>query len=829
MKPPAAAHRFDGWELRADEHLLLVQGVPAKIGRPAFRLLLALIEGQGRVVAKEVLIAAGWPGRVVEDNNLTVQITALRRALGQARVIVNVSGMGYRLAATPLPASEAPAPAPAPAATPAGLIGREADLAQLAALVHRSPLVSVVGTGGVGKTTLARAVLEALGSGWRDGVHWIDLAPQPRDAPLPQIVARALSVLPDAAGGISEDLISLLSQLQALVVLDNCEHLLGEVAALVAALLPHAGGIRWLVTSQEPLRLADEMVFRLLPLQVPAAGAELGEALASGAMALLLARVRGANPAFELRPSELATAVALCRHLDGLPLALEMAAARVATLGLRAVGEQIDQRLRLRAATRGAPARHHTLLQTFEWSYGLLSPVEQRVFRRLAPFVGGFTAQMAQQLCCGTEDGAALDGWEMLDALSALVEKSLVQRLGAGSPAAPDRLHLLESARDFARLQLQAAGEAERVQRRHAEIVADAFELAQYELERWRDADWAAKYAPERPNLGVALGWACAARDPALLARLVAALARLDTFAHSEAEVVRHPVPLEVLQQAPLPLRAQACLEFGWAHYLHGHRETGSGLLQGALDDFEALGDVAGVYATLTCLIRMLRGRPGQQAVVAAMWQRLQQIDERVVPLRSRLHCSTSVAFHFDGAGNIEHLRRLQRIAQSAGFDHQAAACQLYITNELLQAGRLEEAVAVAHHMLRADRAGLSLRALTAHNLALALVRLGRFEDAHRAAQVLMRALPGAADLVMDLFAWVALQVGRREDAALMAGRSAQLKRERDWLSEPTEAALIHETVQRLEAELGDAVVAQLQALGAAMATADVLALARPA
>ena len=832
LPPGGAVHRFKGWELRTDEHLLLVDGRPVRLGRPGYKLLLALVEAAGRVLSKEALMQAAWGDRVVEDNNLRVQITALRERL-PVDTIVNVPGFGYRLSAEPLP-EPVPTPRPGtagPVSGGAALFGRAGDLAAVCAQLRERPLVSVVGTGGVGKTALAHAVLEATRAEWTDGAHWLDLAPLRSGTPLLPLVARLLGLVPEAGATPSDDFVRSLVQRQALVVLDNCEHLLGDVIELLRPLLGPGGSVRFLATSQETLRLDAGAVYALAPLTLPRAGAEPAALQDSSALALFTSRVCAADPRFHFGPDELEKAAELCRQLDGLPLALEMAAARVATLGLEVVSAQIGERLRLRSTARDAPRRQSTLLETFNWSYGLLSPVEQRVFRRLEPFVGGFTPQMAQQLCCGVEesvaDSPALSSWEMLDALSALVEKSLVQRAPPGLTLPSDRRHLLESARDFARLQLDSSGETARVRRRHAEIVADTFELAPYELERWRDAEWAAKYAPERRNVGEALRWACTEREPALLARLVAALAQLDTFALSDPEVLAYPVPIDVLLQAPPRQRARACLEYGWAYYLAGNRETGTRLLEQARADYEALDDVPGVFAALVRLVRMIRGRPGLDAQAAGLWARLQAIEGPEIPLRTRLSCHISVATHFEARADIERLWRLQRIAHSSGFDGHAARCQLHITDELLSTGRYEEAAAVARGMLRDHTAttGPGLRTVVCQNLALALVRLGRFDEARAPAQMLLRAMPSAAHLVMDLFAWVALQTGRAEHAAQIAGRSTQIKRERDWASEPAEHALIDETLAGLRTALGDAVLAEQMKYGAAMTTPDVMAL----
>lgn len=827
----AAVHHFRGWELRTAQRLLLVDGRPAKTGRPAYNLLLTLVQGEGRAVSKHELMAVVWPGRVVEENNLTVQITALRKLLG-AQAIATVPGFGYRLESL---RADTPAAGPPDTGVPnaLALCGRDIDIQTLRPLLGEAPLLTIVGTGGVGKTSLARALLAQPGLHWRDGVHWIDLAPLRSPAPLLQRVAEALGMWPGIAPRGTEELLLSLAQRQALIALDNCEHLLAEVVAVLGPLLQRAPGIRWLATSQAPLRLEGETVYRLMPLELPAPGVPLARAAASGALALFCQRAEAADRRFTLDEAGLALAVDLCHRLDGLPLAIEMAAARVATLGLRGVHEQIDQRLRLRSSNRDAPARHHGLLQTFEWSYGLLPPVEQRVFRRLEAFADGFTAQMAMRLCCDLPgDAEPLDGWALLDALAALVDKSLVQRgpaVGAGghgAHAARERLHLLESARDFARLRLDDAGEHSAVQRRHAEVVAAAFDTAQRDHELGRDDDWGPVYLPERRNVCVALAWACTDGSPDLLARLVAALGLLDAFAYRQAEVVDYPVPLEKLAAAAPLLRAHAHAEFGWAHGRDGDRELGIRLLLGALADFEALGDVAGRYAALLRLIRLRMGHPDGDDDARGLWQRLCAIDESQVPLRLRLACKSSETSRFDGQHSVERLQELHRIAEHAGFDAQAATCRLNITDELLRRGRFEEAAQTAAAMLQKGEPLPRVQALIRFNQAHALMCLGRTAEAREAAHAMLRVLPGHAHLVLDLFAQVAVQQGRHEDAALMAGCSAQVKRERHFISGPAEARVIDHTLAALHDAMGAGPRTELMQMGAGMAVADVLALA---
>lgn len=516
----------------------MIDGQAAKIGARAFDVLLTLIDRRGQLVTKHDLFDAVWPGLVVDENNLVVQVCSLRKLLGP-EVIATIPGRGYRFAADEIgqrreadtqPETAAPQPASAASALPEtlpALIGREDDLVALNALLPLNRLITLVGAGGIGKTRVARQLLHDQRRAGKP-IAWIELASLVGPGLVTGCIASGLGVQ-TGAGDPLKGLANALRRSSLLLALDNAEHVADDVSAAVEALLAEASGIRVLVTSQVGLRLPGERVYRLGALDGPSDDVSLEDAQSFGAVSLFVKRAQEADRRFALTRDNVAAVVNLCARLDGLPLAIELAAARVPLLGVVALADALDHRLSLlTAGRRGAPQRQATLRGALEWSHSLLSSDEQAVFRRLSVFAGSFTLEAARRLAAGTtaesDAASALGEWEVVDALGALVDRSLV----AANTAALPRYRLLESPRALAVEKLLDAGEADAYRRRHAELLIEQLEGASDDWGEMSDRDWSVKYPVEVDDLRVALDWALGERgDRSLGVELTASSARL--------------------------------------------------------------------------------------------------------------------------------------------------------------------------------------------------------------------------------------------------------------------------------------------------------------
>jgi predicted ATPase/DNA-binding winged helix-turn-helix (wHTH) protein len=506
---------FGPFRLLATRRLLLEGNKPVRLGSRAFDILAALVERAGEVVGKEELIARAWPQTFVEDSNLKIQVSALRRALGDGqdghRYVVTVPGRGYNFVA-PVRLEEPPQAPPPPAVASSTThnlpfavtrtIGRDEAVAALVARLSRHRLVTIVGPGGIGKTTVALAVAERMIAHHEDGVWLVDLARLGDPRLVPSAVATVLGLeirTHDALPG----LIAGLRDQQMLLLLDTCEHVIDAVASLAAAVLSGAPGVTILATSREPLGVTGEREYRLGPLSSPQASSRLTAAAAAAfpAVQLFVERVTAIAEDFALTDANVPPVVKICRKLDGLPLAIEFAAPRVEAFGVEGLAARLDDSLLLAGQRRAAMPRHRTMRAVADWSYGLLSEDEQLFFRALGIFAGGFTVESAAAVAME----AAESGIDAIDRLADLVAKSLVVADVSGPEP---RFRLLDTTRAYATEKLEESGEHQRIARRHAEYYRDLLERADDEAAARPTDEWLADYAREIDNLRAALDWA---------------------------------------------------------------------------------------------------------------------------------------------------------------------------------------------------------------------------------------------------------------------------------------------------------------------------------
>jgi predicted ATPase/DNA-binding winged helix-turn-helix (wHTH) protein len=531
---PAIA--FGPFRLLPAQRLLLDGDRPVRLGSRAFDILTALVERAGEVIGKDELMARVWPQTFVEEANLKIQVSALRRALGDGqdghRFVVTVPGRGYNFVA-PVSREETSQALPPPSIVPVGLhnlpalvtrmIGREEAEAAIMSRLSRQRLVTVVGPGGVGKTTVVLAVAEQMTADYQHGVWLIDLAPLGDPRLVPSTVATVLGLRIRTEHPLSGLLAGLIDK-RMLLLLDNCEHVIDGAASLAAAILSGVPGINILVTSREPLGVAGEHEYRLGPLSGPQRSSELSaaEAAAFPAVQLFVQRVSAVVEDFALNDANAPLVCEICRRLDGLPLAIEFAAPRVEVLGVKGLAAHLHDSLPgLGARRRAALPRHRTMRAVLDWSYGLLSENEQRFFRALGIFAGGFTVEATAAV---VRDASATRV-DAIDGLADLVAKSLVVADVSGTSP---RFRLLDTTRAYAIEKLDASGERERIACRHAEYYRDLFERAEGEASARSDDEWLADYAPEIDNLRAALDWAFSARgDRPIGVALTAAAAPL--------------------------------------------------------------------------------------------------------------------------------------------------------------------------------------------------------------------------------------------------------------------------------------------------------------
>ncbi|MFL1526595.1 ATP-binding protein [Pseudomonas sp. O230] len=723
---PVQALHFGPYRIYPGQRLVMEAGQPLRLGRRAMDILLILLEHAGNVVSKQELIAGVWPKSVVEDINLRVHMAALRKALGDGqngqRYIITVAQRGYSFVAPyslePIeqhPSNDAPAPSghnlPVRRTR---MIGRQSLVDSLMVQLSRQRFITLVGPGGIGKTTVALRVAEQLIGRYRDGIRLLDLAPI-ND---PKMITAHLATLLELSLHDAEPmngLATFLRDRQMLLVIDNCEHLLDAIALLSESLLRAAPDVHILATSRESLRAEGEFVQRLESLDCPPPIAVLNraQALSFSALQLFVERAMASHDSFELSDDELPLAIEICRRLDGIPLAIELAAAQVGGLGVSGLLTQLQGSFRL--LTQGCQTtlgRHQTLRATLDWSFELLSACEQTCLRRLGVFRGGFTLESAAAVIVGEH----IEPCEVFGSITQLVAKSLLN-VEVGDEEVFYRL--LDTTRSYALEKLDQAADLAGTRERHAERCLALMHQAQQDWELIATATWLERYARSLEDLRAALDWGLNAQGPQALAiRLVAT----STPLWQEMSLLKeHGVyvrkALALLDAAPEPcprLKMALKLALGSACY---HTQGGTAETVEAFVSARTLArqcnDVAGqlravsghMAVNLSCANYQMALEQSQQ------FDRLGLHGDAVLSLST--HRLRVLALHFAGDQGLARVNAeevLQRMAQSGHlnrFTHgfgvqydQSVAALTILARILWLQGRPEQAWRTARQAL---------------------------------------------------------------------------------------------------------------------------------
>jgi len=564
---------FGPFQLVPRRQLLLLDGRAVKLGGRAFELLHLLIQRRGELVSKDELMEAAWPGTFLHDSNLKVNMWSLRRSLGDTRTepayIATVARRGYRFVAdvqTSIGDIEEEQAEPIPSSPPPsrrGIVGREVEIADITRLLVDLRHLTLTGAGGIGKTTVAVAAAQAVASRYRDGVCFVDLATISDPTLFGAAMVTALGIRGNPDNGLTA-VLDYLRLREMLLILDNCEHVLPAANIFAGKFLADTSPSKLLATSREPLGNATEHVVRLgsLPAPGPGQAPTTEQAVEFPAVQLFVRRAAEWSD-YEFVDDDYAAVASICHALDGLPLAIELAAAQIRTFSPRELLDALDQNLSFRAPrAAGASPRHETLMATIDWSFRLLPFKEARLFALLSVFSDAFEAEDAI-LVAGA---AGLDLIDVVTGLGNLVAKSLLSAQASGRGL---RYRLLDSTRRYATDRRRADPTCAQALNRHAQRILALFEQSEEEWS-WREpADWTQRYLWRIGDLRAALSWAFGEDgDPLLGIRLTVAGITLwsETAILSEAQArLASALALAKTIECDDLLRAKLACALGWS------------------------------------------------------------------------------------------------------------------------------------------------------------------------------------------------------------------------------------------------------------------------
>jgi predicted ATPase/DNA-binding winged helix-turn-helix (wHTH) protein len=793
--------------------VLTHDGVATALGARGVAVLAALVSRAGEYVEKSVILDVAWRGVVVDEANLAVQISAIRRVLARVpdgeRWIETLTRRGYRFVgpvarrselsptvdlhpghATPHAASTHPNNVPARVSS---FVGRGHETDEVKRLLAQNRLVTLVGIGGVGKTRVAIQVAGEVIERYPDGVWIVELAAISHAGLVPICVAQVLGIQEQLGEPLIRTLCRHLRARHLLLILDTCEHVIAAVAALVAALLVEAPNSYVLATSREVLNVDGEQQFPLQPLSLPGGGASAEAVAAAEAVQLFVERAKLHQPGFAMTPEVAPSVAEICLRLEGIPLAIELAAARMSTLSIEEIRRRLDNRFALLATgPRATPARQKTLRAALDWSYDLLVEEEQRALRRLAVFAGGFTLEAARRVV----GKRTLNDAAMLDLLARLVARSLVclDVIEGGT-----RYRLLDTMREYCMEKLNLAHERPLASRRHALHFRDRFEHA---LEEWLqacDLHWNAVYLAERDNVHAAFDWAFSPQGDADIGVALAAYSgpawllwslRSEGLARIELALAR------CTSRTPQGIRGRLWL---WLGILHQFADPVKWVraLRRAVALHRGAGDV---FGTGYSLMRLAGGlaRTGRLDLAQRALD-----DARPLLARSPVQVAMAPYFHAAGfvrklagdlAGARKHYEKSLSLYRSAGSERDAAQICGNLADTNWALGALDAAATgfrEAIELMRGPNKGTNLiLGVNLTNLAGVLVERGDLAEALNAARegLGLRKAAGYAWGALDHLALRAALVDRCADAARLAGYVDAVFRARGVVRQANEA-----------------------------------------
>jgi predicted ATPase/DNA-binding winged helix-turn-helix (wHTH) protein len=523
---------FGPFCLSASERVLEKDGVPVRLGSRALDILIALVERPTEVVTKKELFARVWPDLLVDEGNLRYHVSALRKALGEGRsggrYVTNVSGRGYcfvapisRAASPPVLLSNSLVRSPvALPPSPTGMVGRDEAVQLISEELIARRFLTIVGPGGIGKTTVANAVSRTMLAAFDGAVHYVDFGPLGIPSLVPNIVASTVGL----PGNFDEPLDALpafLRDRRMLLVLDSCEHLIESIAPLAERIFREAPEVHILATSREPLQVEGEQVLRLDPLAFPPDDEPLTAAwaLTFPAVQLFIERAAADGSGFELNDVDAPIVGKVCRRLDGIALALELAAGRVGAYGIKGIASLLDGPCRLLwHGRRTASPRHQTLSAMLDWSYNLLPESERLIFLRLSVFVGAFSLEAAQFVAAGD----ILEREQVAEAIAGLVTKSLV---AVETNRTGTLYRLLDTTRAYVLAKMIDSGERNTIAQRHAIYYREFLERIEIASLTCAKNDGTAERWRHVSNARAALEWSYSEQEDK---ELGTALGRLD-------------------------------------------------------------------------------------------------------------------------------------------------------------------------------------------------------------------------------------------------------------------------------------------------------------